>query len=150
VEELRNPLLHQAFQRLNQSRTLDFKATIKVAALTKAMKGRLKQTDDEFQSLVNPLSDLKEDGEGNIQFRVKNEHKAEWDKVFKRFQAKIINIEARKLTMDDIQPAGLSPAEVVALEPFMDMNLEVMDKKAEEKKGPSPIIVPPMSNGFNG
>jgi len=102
----------------------DIKITMQIGKLAKDVDAHLQRTQKEWLELADPL--LERDEKGNFiidpvaGFTFKDGiEKAQAQKAIEEFTKRETTIEQPKLTLQDVAAAGLSPMELVALEPVL-------------------------------
>lgn len=139
VGDLREQNLHQALRQLSGCRSMDLKGTLKIASIMKELKPHFAKIDQDFTGLVKQYATTKEDANGNGMFNVPKENLAIWETEYNKFVGREITIRSPEISLNDISKAGLSPSEVMALEPMMDQAIE------EAHASPTLFEAPPMS-----
>jgi len=114
--DLRNPAAHKAFNKLGiASHYPDAKAAYRAAKLIKIFSDEAKVCDQVFVGILEKEGiPIKPDGT----YEISDEKIAEWRAVYDDFCKTTATLHTDKLHIDDL-PAGISPLEIIALEPML-------------------------------
>ncbi len=114
----------QEVMRTLSSKQLRGRAAFKVARLLKKLEAELATFNDTRIKLIETYA--KKDDEGNFVTNEKNEYQFDADNANKfveeinKLLLEEIDIDANPILIDEIEELDFTPAEIVALEPFMD------------------------------
>ena len=114
----------QEVMRTLSSKQLRGRVAFKVARLLKKLEAELTTFNDTRIKLIETYA--KKDDEGNFVTNEKNEYQFDADNANKfveeinKLLLEEIDIDANPILVDEIEELDFTPAEIVALEPFMD------------------------------
>ena len=114
----------QDVMRALSSKQLRGRVAFKVARLLKKLEAELATFNDTRIKLIETYA--KKDDEGNFVTNEKNEYQFDADNANKfveeinKLLLEEIDIDANPILVDEIEELNFTPAEIVALEPFMD------------------------------
>ena len=114
----------QDVMRALSSKQLRGRVAFKVARLLKKLETELATFNDTRIKLIETYA--KKDDEGNFVTNEKNEYQFDADNANKfveeinKLLLEEIDIDANPILVDEIEELNFTPAEIVALEPFMD------------------------------
>lgn len=114
----------QDVMRTLSSKQLRGRVAFKVARLLKKLEAELATFNDTRIKLIETYA--KKDDEGNFVTNEKNEYQFDADNANKfveeinKLLLEEIDIDANPILVDEIEELDFTPAEIVALEPFMD------------------------------
>lgn len=137
TESLKNPNFNSALAKLLHCTKFHPKLAMRVAKFMDHIKEQEIKTHHEYLALIRAHAKLDEKGElipredpnGNPKpntFQAKDNDK--WEKAFEEFGQKKITIDIYPLEIKDLVGLGLSPLEIVAIEPLITENrLELLE-----------------------
>ena len=128
-EKLRDPFFYRAMVKLANSDAIRKpKALLGVAKIFSAVQKEWKLGDEIHTKLLDRFSEKDEGGENKRvpgetdRIVLKTDSKDEYLAADKEFKAMTCQIESHKISFDDLSEVGLTPCDVAALEPFLDVS----------------------------
>lgn len=102
----------------------DVKLGFRIGKLAKSIDAELQKSQKEWLELATPLVAKNEKGDFIVDAVkgftfIDGIEAAQAQKALEDFTKKETIIECQKLTLKDVEPAGLSPVELMALEPLL-------------------------------
>jgi hypothetical protein len=123
-KDLRGQNFRSALSKLTTCTKLDFKTAYRIAQTAKHLEEAFKKSQKEWVELADPI--LQRDEKGGFRVDETGFHfkegidSSEADKKVKDYLEKEVIIERWKMTAEGLHPAGLSPADYVALAPMLE------------------------------
>lgn len=116
--DLRTPEFQMAMTKLMNANNLPFKTSYHVSRIGAKCQSEVKESDQHWLKLAKKYADI---NEKTGQFKVKEEHLEIWNKETGDFGETKFTIDKRKLSMSELEPVGLTPNEILALEPLISV-----------------------------
>jgi hypothetical protein len=123
--QLRDPNFTKAYGRLMNIQGLQAKTAYHIAKVGSLLESELKIANESFDKLVKEYAIL-ENENGNSQWKVPDEKLAAWTKAATEFSETVTTVDKRKLLVDELAQAALTPVEFLALEPVLS-GMEVLE-----------------------
>jgi hypothetical protein len=127
--QLRDQVFGRALTKLaNCSGFKSPKVTFNIAKINRRVLDEAKLADEVYQKLVRQYCRLDEKGEIEPHegrpgtFVIPEERGDEWKAKLAEFHAISFEMDRPRIALEDVSPAQLSPAEVMALEPLLSFD----------------------------
>lgn len=122
--EIRDPRFVQAFSKLaNFGGYKDAKSTYNIARMAKLIEQQQRAAIEDYQKVAKDFAVLDDAGkiklDDNQRFEVPDEKKSEFDEATREFFTREVEIQRHRIRLDEVEGVGLSPMELLALEPVM-------------------------------
>jgi len=133
-----------ALAKIEQHAGFPPKLALEIGKFMKALRDRIEDVQDEFNTLVKKYCHLTKDGEIDHkdkpgQYHIKKELIPKWEDAYDAFEALEFKINAPRFQLSDLERVGLTPVQMAALEPLIGESLEIASaadvKKFAGKKG---------------
>ena len=114
----------EALQKLSNT-SLKARPAFTVSKMLKEAEKELANFNEVRMNLINKYGEKDEDGklitDENDNCKITAEHINDFSNELKELVATTIEINANKLTLEDLGNADFTPSEIAALEPFVDI-----------------------------
>lgn len=115
ASELKNPQTIEALRKVANFPFKRAQVTMSVKMTIKDVQDKSKSLQDRFQNLVKKYTEIKEDGT----YEIPEDKQAEWNKDFEAFNDQEVQLLGGKIFLNDLDGAGLTPVDMMHLEPFV-------------------------------
>lgn len=128
--QIREPGFQRALGKLMNTDKLEFKHAYHISRLGAKIQSEAKEAQDWFVKLVKKYAEV---DEKSGEFKVKDEHVETWQKEMSDFTFKKFGIDRHKIHVSDLKVVGLTPNEILALEPLL-FGLELVEGEEHGKE----------------
>jgi len=120
---LRNNDFISGMQKLATSTTLNTKVAYNVGRIMSKLQSAEKSGQETFSKLIRKYAEMDGDKivepEGPGSYKIADEKVEEYRKELEEFLSIEIKIDRNKIGLNDLEGAGLSPVQVLALDPLL-------------------------------
>lgn len=128
LSELRNPQFSQAYQKLMTTSGLDPRVAYHIAKLGTDLEKELATANEAHDKLVQQWGTLTEEEGGKKFWKIPDEKVTDWAEANRSFHEAVVDIPRRPIFLAQIEKAGLSPVDFLALEPVIsDAQLQLLE-----------------------
>jgi hypothetical protein len=123
TKDVKNPTFIQAFSKLARHPFRRAQVAVAVSVTAEALQKTSQSVQDKFVNLVKMYGDVDETGN----YKIKDENIETWKKAAEEFDEQPIQLPGYKINVSELDGAGLTPVDLLALKPML-MNLELVDE----------------------
>lgn len=130
--QLRNPEFSKAYQKLMQTTGLEPKIAYHIARVGDLLQTELKVAEQAHKKLVEEWAEFKNE-DGQTFWKVPDDKIEAWTQANMSFHLAEAKVDKRKLLINEIEKANLTPAEYLALDPVL-AGFEVLEGGSDGSK----------------
>jgi hypothetical protein len=121
--DLRDSKFIAACAKLMETRGFGIKTAYHISKACTLLDRELKTANESFDVLLKKYAEPVEENGQKI-FRIPETKVIEWQEVYGAFCKEVFKIDRNKFRLNELEAADLTPAEIVALQPILDCEVD--------------------------